>query len=231
MGGSTSDKYSIIDSWTYDRFVEARQNFQQVTTRNLQQWALAAAAQFSNFEFKASTPWVAKFKQKRRIRQRKVTKFVSRKETVTIEETLAAAESFRIQIRDLIPNFDEDFVINTDQTGCQYQSTYNRTLTDKGSKTVFVKRLDMNKVTHSYTAQYGITLSGRVLPRVFVCLQEVTNKFGPRIQKMIDEYAKKFESRLIAERLRAPIFNRYDLDRSGDVLGISSLRDNRHCIH
>lgn len=30
-GGSTIDKYSIIDSWTYDRFVESRQNYQQVS--------------------------------------------------------------------------------------------------------------------------------------------------------------------------------------------------------
>lgn len=36
-GGTIFDKYAIIDSWTYDRFVEARQNYQQVTTNNLQQ--------------------------------------------------------------------------------------------------------------------------------------------------------------------------------------------------
>lgn len=116
-GGSVFDKYSAIDSWTYDRFVEARDNFQQVTTRNVQQWALAAAAQYENFDFKASNRWVARFKQQHGIRQRKVTKFVSRKETVTLEETLAAAETFRLQTRDLIPDFDKEYIINTDQTG------------------------------------------------------------------------------------------------------------------
>ena len=30
-GGTTIDKYSIIDSWTNDRFVEARKNYQQVS--------------------------------------------------------------------------------------------------------------------------------------------------------------------------------------------------------
>lgn len=53
-GGNVSDKYSIIDTWTYDCFIEARQNNQQVTTRNLQQWALTAAAQFADLRFKAS---------------------------------------------------------------------------------------------------------------------------------------------------------------------------------
>ncbi|GFT57299.1 HTH CENPB-type domain-containing protein [Trichonephila clavipes] len=92
--GSTKDKYTTIDKWTHDRFVEARQSNQQVTTRNLQQWALAAASQFPDLEFKASEAWVKIFKRKHRIRQRKITKFVSERETATMEETHAAAEKF-----------------------------------------------------------------------------------------------------------------------------------------
>lgn len=116
-GGSIFDKYAMIDSWTYDRFTEARQINQQVTTRNLQQWALSVASQFKNLDFKASNSWVERFKRKHRIRQRKITKYVSERESATIEETLAAAENFRIQTRDLIPKFNPNFVINTDQTG------------------------------------------------------------------------------------------------------------------
>ncbi|GFU29017.1 HTH CENPB-type domain-containing protein [Trichonephila clavipes] len=178
-GGSTKDKYTTIDKWTHDRFVEARQSNQQVTTRNLQQWALAAASQFPDLEFKASETWVKIFKRKHRIRQRKITKFVSERETATMEETHAAAEKFRLHTRALIPNYDKDFVLYTDQTGCQYQSTYNRTLAEQGSKVVLVKRKDMNKVTHSYTAQYVMTLSGKLLPTVFICLQEANGNFGP----------------------------------------------------
>ncbi|XP_044579951.1 uncharacterized protein LOC123262029 isoform X1 [Cotesia glomerata] len=192
-GGTKFDKYYVIDSWTYDRFVEARQNYQQVTTRNLQQWALAAASQFLNLQFTASDPWVKKFKQRHNIRQRKITKFVTDKEVHTMPEIIASAEMFRIQTKQLISNFDSDFVINTDQTdflkfifsGCQYQSMFNRTLTEKGSKTVFAKVQDMTKVSHSYTAQYSITLSGKLLPHVFICLQEPTGDFGPRIKKNV----------------------------------------------
>lgn len=117
-GGSAIEKYEIIDSWTYDRFTEARQSNQQVTTRNLQQWGLSAASQFDGFDFKASASWVERFKRNHRIRQRKITKFVSEKDTATMEETLSSAENFRVQARALIPNFDRNFVINTDQTGC-----------------------------------------------------------------------------------------------------------------
>ena len=49
-------------------------------------------------------------------------------------------------------------------------------------------------VTHSYTAQYSITLSGNLLPLVFVCLQESTGAFGPRVQKTVNEYAQKYKN-------------------------------------
>ncbi|KAF5299773.1 hypothetical protein FQA39_LY11443 [Lamprigera yunnana] len=91
---------SLLSSMvTYDRFAESQQNNQQVTTRNLQQWALAAASQFENFDFKALNSWVEKFKHRHRIGQRKITKYVSEKESATIEETLASAENFRTQHR------------------------------------------------------------------------------------------------------------------------------------
>jgi len=204
-GGTIIDKYTTIDSWTYDRFVEARENLQQVTTRNLQQWALAAASQFENFNFKSSLSWVNKFKRNHRIRQRKITRYVSERETFTMSEILASAEEFRIQVRHIIPNFQKEFVINTDQTGnfkklnftnckylkivymqyyifsslftlyinflqyifyyitgCQYQSTFDRSLAEQGSKTVFVKKQHLNRTTHSYTAQYAITIVRRI---------------------------------------------------------------------
>lgn len=116
-GGTKYDKFHIIDTWTYDRFLEAREGNQQVTTRNLQQWALSAASQFPDLDFQASNSWVGLFKQRHRIRQRKVTKFVSEKESSTMGEIIAAAENFRTQARAIIPNFGKDYVINTDQTG------------------------------------------------------------------------------------------------------------------
>lgn len=85
-GGTRIDKYTAIDSWTYDRFVEAcRANHQQVTTRDLQQWALTAANKFKDFSFKASKRWVWKFKKKHKIKQRKYTKDVTAIETAAMD--------------------------------------------------------------------------------------------------------------------------------------------------
>lgn len=116
----------------------------------------AAPFQSNSFSFLASPTWVKVFKRRHKIRQRKITKYVSRREVVTLEETLQSAERFQTQMRKIIPDFNLDFVINTDQTGCTYQSTYNRSLEFKDTKTVIIKKHNLNKITHFYTAQYCI---------------------------------------------------------------------------
>jgi len=73
---------------------------------------------------------------------------------------------------------------------------FNRSLTEQGSKAVYVKRKDMNKVTHSYTAQYVITLSGELLPTVLICLQESTGVFGPRVQKTINDFCRMYTNNI-----------------------------------
>ncbi|XP_046411535.1 uncharacterized protein LOC124175377 [Neodiprion fabricii] len=86
-GGTTKDKYKIIDSCTYNRFMKARQSNQLVTTRNLQQWGLAAASQLPELKFQASESWAQRFKQRHKIRQRTMKKYVPKRETTDIKET------------------------------------------------------------------------------------------------------------------------------------------------
>jgi len=45
-----------------------------------------------HFNFIASATWVKEFKKRHKIRQRKITKFVSKNDITTLEETVAAAE-------------------------------------------------------------------------------------------------------------------------------------------
>lgn len=107
--------------WMLDRFVEAKEKLEQVTTRILQQWALACSVQFQSntFKFTASNSWITSFKRQHKIRQKKIIKYVSEREVSSMERTLAAAHRFQKHIRTLISNYNPDFVINTDQTGCQ----------------------------------------------------------------------------------------------------------------
>ncbi|GFY50024.1 HTH CENPB-type domain-containing protein [Trichonephila inaurata madagascariensis] len=125
-----------------------------------------------------------------------------------------------------MPKFDTDFVINTDQTGCQYQFTFNRTLEDKGSKTIFVKRQDINKLTHTYAAQYALTLSGKLLPKVFVCLQEPTGKFGPRVQNIVEKYSQKYKNIIITSSKSGKLSTELYIDFLQDCLKPYGEKEN-----
>lgn len=53
---------------------------------------------------------------------------------------------------------------------------------------------NFNMVTHLYTTQYGMTASGKLLPKVFLCMQEKDCKFRPLVQKKIDDLAKRLRN-------------------------------------
>lgn len=55
----------------------------------------------------------------------------------------------------------------------------------QGVKAVFVRQ-NANKISHSYTAQYAITMPGKLLPYVLYVLQEATGMFGPKVKKAVD---------------------------------------------
>jgi hypothetical protein len=145
-----------------------------------------------NFSFIASTSWARNFKRKYRIRQCKITKFVSRNNVATLEETVAATERYQQQTRVLMENYSHNFVINTDQSSCQYQMVFNCLLDYQGAKTVLVKKQNLAKTTHSYTLQYTLTASGTLLPFVFLCMQETGNIFGSQVSKTVENLTEDY---------------------------------------
>lgn len=192
---NTRDSFRKINNLTFERFQEARSGKKPVSTRNLKQWACAAATalqQTVNFKFKASESWAKKFKAKFKIRQRKVTRFIKSKNAMNKEEIARNARTFQKSTAKIIKSFDPHFVINTDQTGCEFQIPINRTLSYRGEKSTEVFLGNFSKVTHSYTAQYCITAAGELLPKVFLCLQEVSGSFGPRVQVTVDNLVEEF---------------------------------------
>lgn len=63
-----------------------------------------------------------------------------------------------------------------------------------GEKKTLVAVGSINKVTHSYTAQYSITASGKLLPKAFLCLQESTDKFGPRVAEKVNRLTDMYKN-------------------------------------
>lgn len=77
-GGSKRDMIKAINEWVYQRFIEARATNTPVCSRHLQEWAVQRAQSFigGGFEFSASHTWLVSFKNKNRIRQRAVTRYL-----------------------------------------------------------------------------------------------------------------------------------------------------------
>jgi hypothetical protein len=88
-----------------------------------------------------------------------------------------AAELFKKHTDTVIRDYRLDYVINTDQTGCEYSVNIRRALSHKGEKTTEVLVHDINKIIHFYTVQYVITASLKLLPVVFISLQEKSGTF------------------------------------------------------
>ncbi|XP_029047675.2 uncharacterized protein LOC114878249 [Osmia bicornis bicornis] len=68
-GGTMFEKYESINEKTFQRFQEARENLEEITTTTLQQWALTNARELNCENFVASTRWIQRFKRKYGIRQ------------------------------------------------------------------------------------------------------------------------------------------------------------------
>ena len=70
-------------------------------------------------------------------------------------------------------------------------STYNydnpstRTLATTDEKVIKGQVKSMNAVIHSYTIMPIISMAGKLMDPVFICLQEPTGKLGPRVKQSI----------------------------------------------
>ena len=56
-----------------------------------------------------------------------------------------------------------------------------RTLLSKGEKDTLALIQSQHSLTHSYTAQVLISMSGKLANKLYICFQEVGGKFGPQI--------------------------------------------------
>lgn len=63
-----------------------------------------------------------------------MTKYISSNDHESFENRFASGEIFQRQTSEIIKNYDVDFVINTDQTGCEYRVNVHRTLSHQGEK-------------------------------------------------------------------------------------------------
>lgn len=215
-GGTQGYKLEKLAENVYEQFVIARQALKPITYHDLRSWAIHEAQKFGLDTFGASQSWMDSFKTKNRIRQRRTARFVSCKEVATHEEIMRSAGVFKNQLAVLVPQFEPRFVLNTDQTGCEFQIMTNRTYSHRGERVTLVSTKNPNKCTHSYTAQYTVSLDGRLLPKVFLCMKESNDEFGPivkvRVEKLVEEYQNVYVTSSKSGKLTTKLYKDYLVD-------------------
>ena len=84
------------------------------------------------------------------------------------EEIKKSNDQFVSDVRALLLKYIEDFVLNIDQSGLQFEIHSNRTLSHQGEKTTLSAVRSINETTHSYTVQPMISVSGKIVGLIYL---------------------------------------------------------------
>ena len=82
----------------------------------------------------------------------------------------------------MLPYYREDLILNTDQTGLQLELRSTRTLSHQGEKMTLVTVRSTNETTHSYTIQPTISMSGKIVGPVYLCLKEPGGRMSDNVK-------------------------------------------------
>ena len=85
-------------------------------------------------------------------------------------------------------------MFNADQTGFTYEMPSTRTLSHTGEKNTIVAVQSVNACTHSFTVMPTITYTGKCMEKLFICLKENSEEFGPIVQNNIDKIMQKVKN-------------------------------------
>ncbi|CAF1418684.1 unnamed protein product [Adineta ricciae] len=107
---------------------------------------------------------------------------VTKREIVNEAEIKKSADQFVSEAKPLLPYYNEDFVLNTDQAGLEGEFPSTRTLSYQREKTTLVTVRSVNATTHSYTVHPTITMSGKIFGPVYICLKEVNDQMSDNIK-------------------------------------------------
>lgn len=180
-GGTKREKWARVASNVLNSFIDARQEMLPVHDADLRRWALASA-RTENLTTGVNDSWVTRFKRRNGLVSRKVTKVWSAAKLARSKETEAAAAAFRAKVLQEAQKYPPVMVLNTDQSGYQYEYYSARTLSWQGEKETPIAARSMNKTTHSYTIQPTLALDGTLHSPLYLCTQELKGRMGPKVE-------------------------------------------------
>lgn len=127
-----------------------------------------------------------------KIKSLKVTKTSGRPEMVNAARIQESIEEFRRNYPRYGRFFRNQAIVNTDQTGVEYESSNRRTLEFSGTRDVYLVIDSLNKNSHSYTAQPILSRNGRLEGKLALCMQEASGEFGPIVYPRVQDLERRY---------------------------------------
>lgn len=184
-GGTKQHKLQEIDSYVFGCFEKARTQLLSVHEIDLKHWALKKAREIDDITFTASDFWLHQFKRRHHICGRKITKLVTKSHVENEADIQQSADRFVLQVQKVLTKYSADCVFNTDQSGLQLELFSGRTLSFEGEHLTLGKVQSINCTTHSYTVQPMISISGRQIGPLFLCLKEASGHLSDNIKRAL----------------------------------------------
>ncbi|CAF1958695.1 unnamed protein product [Rotaria magnacalcarata] len=174
-----------IDTIVYNKFLKAREQYLPIPDVDIQRWALQGAKEIHLNDFQASEYWLFIYKNRHGICSRKITNIVTKKDIINFDNIVKSELEFLENFRRSSSKYLPEEIFNTDQVGVEKELHSNRTLSFEGEKTTFGSVASKNATTHSYTIQPMISLDGRLVGPMYLCLQEPKGRIGDTVERYL----------------------------------------------
>ena len=174
--GTKRQKTQNLDELVFKKFAEARQKSLVVHDLDIQRWGLKVAKEIKLAEFHASHGWLENFKYRHKLISLKITNFLSHHQVENMNFIEKSKKDFVLEYNKVSAHFKPSEIFNTDQTDVEKELHSTRTISFSGDKKTFAAVQSKNATTHSYTLQPTISLDGRLLETIYLCLQEQGGK-------------------------------------------------------
>lgn len=170
--GAISDKINYINSKVYEEVVKARkEDNRRVHDDDIRIWGLLHAAEINFPNFKASSSWVWKFKQRYSICRRRIVKQISRAQKRKADQTTTEASALVNEFKHITQSYGLKQILNSDQTPFNFEMNSEYTLEFRGSKRVAATKQSAAGDTHSYTLMPLLNADGEFVGPLFIILK------------------------------------------------------------
>ncbi|CAF3760184.1 unnamed protein product [Rotaria socialis] len=180
--GTKRQKINNVDEYVYKKFLNAREKFLPVHDVDLCRWGLQAAKEYKIDNFRASSFWLLGFKTRHSICSRRITNIVTRHEVENAEVVQKSEIQFLKEYNSLKSKYLSHEILNTDQVGVEKELYSTRCLSFQAEKKTYMSIKSKHATTHCYTLQPTISLDGKVVGPILLCLQETQGKMDEQVK-------------------------------------------------